>query len=87
MKEKILEIIKKCYDPSDWDLTDINTAKAITSHVINFINWTNFEMYEFVATIKNDKCVYLDERPEFYGQEKHRTIETIYKYWLKNIDR
>ena len=81
MEQVILEIINNkykeieiewCHNPAK------NTAKEITAHVFEFIEWTNG------ACESNDKGKWLVYALN-YEDDAFKTKEELYQYWINNI--
>ena len=78
MEEKILEIIKSHTGFPAWQA---NSAKEITAHVMEFIEWKDFGDHPFIpwwdsvgTKIEN---YYTDEI-----DSKHWSLDELFQYWL-----
>jgi hypothetical protein len=77
MENQILEIM---LSKDDWDQDKSSTAKEITAHVFEFIEWlmTGCDGI-FIQSHKTDALIFIG------AVNEENTLNQVYSYWLNNI--
>jgi len=82
MEEEIRNIILR----GDWHDGNYETAKEITSHIMEFILWLDLECSISIMPTINYYCWTIDKNePKDKEQEIEYSFDEIYQYWLREV--
>ncbi len=85
MEEEILKIMGNNLTITDY-MAGIDgvpeTAKEITSHVMEFIEWLQLGLHSFGRIEHIEELLYVNFKE---GSEHKYTLDQVYQYWLTNI--
>lgn len=73
------EILKIMLSKNDWYQDKSSTAKEITSHIMDFIEWLTSQS-DFEKLNYNDWY-------ENYSVNTRKTTKKLYQYWLNHIKK